>query len=345
MTKADSLRLPRPTTDERRLWDIIGGVLGGQGFLVALDLKLFPWLAERPATIEEVADQFRLDRRAAETLLILCTTLGALERRGERFEVTQLTCDYLLPNSPVYFGGFMEGSLAQQSTLTSFESVRKAFVENRSQIYDGDTLFESHELDDEAVRGFTTIMHWHSMAPALAWPELFDLSEIRRMIDVGGGSGAHTIAAALRWPDLEGVIFEMPKVCTVAREFIDSYGVQGRVTTETGDLWHDPLPGGDLHFLGDIFHDWPENKCRQLAAKSFAALAPGGRIMIHEMLYNDEKTGPLSASISSISMLLWTEGIQRSGPEHIDILSSVGFTEAETTPTFGDWSIVSARKT
>ena len=70
MTKADSLRLLRPTTDERRLWDIIGGVLGGQGFLVALDLKLFPWLAERPATIEEVAGQFRLDRRAAGTLLI-----------------------------------------------------------------------------------------------------------------------------------------------------------------------------------------------------------------------------------------------------------------------------------
>jgi hypothetical protein len=238
----------------------------------------------------------------------------------------------------------MEGSLVQQSLLTSFESVKRAVLENRSQIYDGDTLFESHEREDSEVRGFTTIMHWHSMAPALAWPEHFDLSQHRLMIDIGGGSGAHTIGATLRWPELRGVVFEIPTVCTVAQEFIESYRLSDRIRTQAGDLWNDPLPSGDLHFLGDIFHDWPESKCRNIAENSFATLESGGRIMIHEMLYNDEKTGPLAASISSVSMLLWTEGIQRSGPEHIDILLGAGFIDPTVTATFGDWSIVSARK-
>ena len=344
MTATDVPEIPRPASDEGRLWDIICGVLGGQAFCVALDLQMFPWLAGQPSTVAEVAEQFSLDERAAEALLIVCTTQGVLERQGEKFALTQLATDYLLPESPTYFGLFMEGSLTHDPLLTSFESVRKAVLENRSQIYGGDTLFESHEQKDAAARGFTMLMHGHSIAPALAWPERFELSETRLMIDIAGGSGAHTIGAALHWPELHGVIFEMPTVCAVAQEIITGYDLQARIATLAGDLWNDPLPAGDLHFLGDIFHDWPTARCEALAAKSFAALEPGGRIMIHEMLYNDDKTGPLAASVSSISMLLWTEGKQRSGPEHMAILASAGFKDLTVTATFGDWSIVSGRK-
>ena len=113
------------------------------------------------------------------------------------------------------------------------------------------------------------------LAAALAWPEQLDLSKSRLMIDVGGGSGAHAIGAALRWPDLRAVVFEMSTVCEVAREVIGGYRLQDRIATQTGDLWNDPLPRSDLHFYGDIFHDWPDDKCRQLAAKSFDALERG----------------------------------------------------------------------
>ena len=135
---------------------------------------------------------------------------------------------------------------------------------------------------------------------------------------------AHAIGAALRWPELRAVVFEMATVCEVAREVIGSYRLQDRVTTQTGDLWNDPLPSGDLHFNGDIFHDWPDDKCRQLADKSFDALEPGGRIMIHEVLYNEDKTGPFVAAAYSVAMLLWSEGVQRSQREHADILVGAG---------------------
>ena len=334
----------RPRSDERRLWEIIFGVVGGQAFCVALDLKLFPLLAGTPRTVAEVAVTLGLAERSAETLLILCTSLGLLERRGERFALTPLAEDYLLPESATYFGGFMEGGMIQQPLLTSYPTMKKAVLENRSQVYGGNALFQSHDEQLALARGFTMMMHGHSMAAALAWPERLDLSKNRLMIDVGGGSGAHAIGAALRWPELRAVIFEMPSVCEVADEVVGSYRLGDRVTTQAGDLWNNPLPRGDLHFYGDIFHDWPDDKCRQLAAKSFAALEPAGRIMIHEMLYNNEKTGPFTAAAYSAAMLLWTEGVQRSGGEHAAILGEAGFADIIVTPTFGDWSIVSGRK-
>ena len=278
MTEAAASNVRRPRTDESRLWGIMLGISGGQAFLVALELGLFPLLGEKPSSIAEVATKLRLAERSAETLLILCTSLGVLERRGEQFALTPLAEDYLLPERPTYFGGFMEAAMIQHNLLTSYPTVRKAFLENQAQV---EEVFESHQQEPDLARGFTMMMHGHSMAAALAWPDKLDLSKSRLMIDVGGGSGAHAIGAARRWPELRVQIFEMPTVCEVAQEVIESYSLQDRITTRAGDLWNDPLPRGALHFYGDIFHDWAEDKCRQLATKSFDALEPGGRVLIH----------------------------------------------------------------
>jgi O-methyltransferase domain len=93
-----------------------------------------------------------------------------------------------------------------------------------------------------------------------------------------------------------------------------------------------------------IFHDWPADKCRFLAQKSFDALEPGGRIIVHEMLFNNDRSGPFPVAANNIAMLLWTEGGQYSGPEISSILRKAGFKKIEVKPTFGYWSIVTGVK-
>jgi hypothetical protein len=100
-----------------------------------------------------------------------------------------------------------------------------------------------------------------------------------------------------------------------------------------------------VHFYSQIFHDWPPERCRFLTRKSFESLEPGGRLLIHEILYNDEKSGPLAAAAMSVQMLLFYEGgRQYSGRELTAMLAESGFAEVEVRPTSGYWSIVSGRK-
>ena len=105
-----------------------------------------------------------------------------------------------------------------------------------------------------------------------------------------------------------------------------------------------PFPSADVHFYSFIYHDWTPEKCRFLTEKSFATLPSGGHIMIHEMLYNDEKTGPFPIAALSMIMLGWTEGEQYSLKELSEMLREAGFTDIEVKPTFGYWSIVTALK-
>ena len=78
--------------------------------------------------------------------------------------------------------------------------------------------------------------------------------------------------------------------------------------------------------------------------RSFETLKSCGRIMIHEMLYDGEKSSPFVAASMSVIMLAWTEGRQRSADEYRALLETAGFADVEAQNTFGHWSVVCARK-
>jgi hypothetical protein len=93
-----------------------------------------------------------------------------------------------------------------------------------------------------------------------------------------------------------------------------------------------------------IFHDWPPDRCRFLATKSFQSLPGDGRIIVHEMLFNDDRTGPFPVAALNVDMLVAMPGQQYSGKEILAMLTDAGFREVEVKPTFGYWSIVTGCK-
>ena len=329
--------------DDRPLWDIDWGMLAGPTVLVAYDLKLFPLLAEQPRTLAQVCSALNIAPRAATVLLTTCTALKLIQVQEEVYSLTPTSEEYLLETSPTYFGGYFD-LLIETNSLVSFESVKKAVLTNTAQVYGTGDLFKSHEEQTALAGAFTRAMHGHSMSSALVWPNLIELSDYQLMLDVGGGSAAHAIGAVQRWPHLQAIVLDIAPVCEVADEFIASHGLQDRISTQVSDMWTDPFPAADIHFYSDIYHDWPPEKCQFLTQKSFESLKPGGRLIIHEILYNDTKTGPLAAAAYGVAMLLNTQGQQYSSGELSMMLKEAGFTEIESRATFGYWSMVSGRK-
>ncbi len=345
MSQPDAPAIRRPRMDDRVMWDVIFGVSGYPAVLLAHKLKIFPLLADKPHALSEICEALKITRRPAEALLSVCASLGLVQVQEGCYSLTALAEDYLLESSPTYFGGGELDLTIANYYVYSLESLEKAVLTDTPQIYGREReAFKSHAERAELARDFTRAMHSTSMGPALAWPDILELSGQRLMLDVGGGSGAHCIGATLRWPGLHAVVLDTPPVCEVAEEFIARYSLQSRIRTEARDMWQDSFPDADLHFYSMIYHDWPPEKCRFLTGKSFASLPPGGRIVIHEMLYNDDKTGPFPVAAFNIVMLLWTEGQQYSGAELSSMLREAGFIDLEVKPTFGYWSIVTGRK-
>jgi O-methyltransferase domain/Dimerisation domain len=326
---------------ESRLWDIVLGHFSYHMLLVAHNLGLFSLLAQ-PQTLEEIATAFKLAPRSVQALLTSCGAMDLIQVDRGIYSLTPLAEAYLLEASPTYFGGFLS-MVTENHQVNSYPSLQRAIATNSSQVYANGKLFQSHEEQAALARAFTLAMHGHSVGSALAWTQVFDLADHRMLLDVGGGSGAHAIAAAQKWHHLRAIVAELPPVCEVADEFIARCGLQTRITTQPLNMWEDAFPSADVHFYADVYHDWTPEQGEFLTRKSFESLESGGRILLHEMLLNDSKTGPLAAANYNTAMMLWTEGQQYSEAELVGLLRQVGFVEIEVIPT-GYWSLVTGRK-
>jgi hypothetical protein len=340
---AKTVKISKPRTDDKLPWNIQFALWGMPAVFVAYQLNLYALLAEKPQTLEQICAAKNLKRRPAEAILSVTTSLGITRLRRGRYALTPTGEDYFVESSPTFFGGELDLTIDNYSTW-SIESLKQAVMTDAPRGYGGGEMFKSHEEQAELARKFTRTMHSASMAPASGWPGKVGLANHRAMLDVAGGSGAHSIGAVHRWPKLSAVVFDVAPVCEVAAEIVSSYKLQARVGTHVGDMWQDPFPSPDLHFYSMIFHDWPAEKCRFLAKKSFEALDRGGRIVVHEMLFNNDRSGPFPVAAFNIAMLLWCEGEQYSGREISSMLRDAGFKKIEVKPTFGYWSIVTGVK-
>src|SRR5690606_22394764 len=109
------------------------------------------------------------------------------------------------------------------------------------------------------------------------------------------------IAFAEANPQLRSTVMELETMCAVAGDYIGQSPAADRVATLTLDMFRNDWPAGhDVIFLSNVFHDWAEDTNRDLAARAFEALPKGGRIVLHEQLLNDDRSGPRTVAAFSV---------------------------------------------
>jgi predicted O-methyltransferase YrrM len=150
-----------------------------------------------------------------------------------------------------------------------------------------------------------------------------------RNSDVGGGSGAYSIAFAQANPALRADILDLATVEPIARHHIQEAGVANRVNVRAGDLRSDRLGEGyDLVFVSAICHMLSPAENLDLLRRCREALAPGGRVVIQDFILEADKTAPRFAALFALNMLVGTcGGSSYSEPEYAAWLDEAGFRE------------------
>jgi acetylserotonin N-methyltransferase len=197
----------------------------------------------------------------------------------------------------------------------------------------------------DQARQIAARMHAHSLTPAIGVASNYDFNDIRRLLDVGGGSGCFMIAAAQAHSHVHCTIMDLPAMCEVAHGYITAGEAADRVDTVAVDMFRQPWPKGyDALFFSNVWHDWNFQTCKWLASRAFEALPRGGRIMLHEMLLDDDGAGPPAAASFSVLMLLATQGQHFTFEELKGILENAGFTGVDNRQTHLYYSVTTGYK-
>jgi hypothetical protein len=334
-----------PTSDDRVIWDTWLAQYRLPVLTVSDEVGTLAAISGRALETAELAAQLKVDARALQIHLGLLAAMGFVERREGRWRATADSRIWMDPQAEGYYGPMLGIFREREPLHAQMLATLRTGGRPEGHMSSVDE-WERGAMTPEFAKFITAFMNAHSQASArgVAAQPLF--TDIRSLLDVGGGSGIFAIQVAKAWPKLRATVMEISQVCAEADQYIAAAGVQAQVKSQAVNMFVEKWPQGhDAHFFSNIFHDWSDATCRMLARKSYEALPSGGRILLHEMLMDDDGCGPLASAAFSMMMLLGTKGRQYSLPELRGFLEAAGFTGIEAWRTGGGYySLVMARK-
>lgn len=310
--------LTRPVARRRAraLFDIVAGFTYSQVAVAVVETRLLPFLAES-RSLAEVAAHTRLPDSGADRLLKAAIALGLVEAVGDGFMMG--SAGAALVGNPgvaemIAHHRFLYADLADPVAL-----LRRG----RGSLAGFWSYDEAHA---DRVAAYSTLMAASQPGIAAAVLDAYPVARHRHLLDIGGGEGVFGRAAADRAPRLAVTVFDLPAV--VARV------ADPRIATVGGSFTDDELPAGaDLVTLVRVLHDHDDAVVRALVAKVYAALPPGGTILVAEPMAETRAAEPIGDAYFGLYLLAMGSGRPRPAEALGAMLSDVGFEQVREHAT------------
>lgn len=314
--------------------EMIRGFMPSRAILTALELDLFTAIGDG-STATQIAGKIQCAVRATEMLLNALVSLKLLQKSGDTYT-----------NSPLAARFFVEGTpdSARMAQL-HIANIWKSWSTLTEAVKAGTSV--APRTVNGSVKPFIAAMDHNARGRARALVQAVEVNGAKRMLDLGGGSGAYSIAFAKAAPGLQAEIVDLAEVLPIAQEHIRKAGMADRITTRAGDMLTVPLDAGkyDLVLLSAICHMFSPEENRQLIGRAYQALAPHGRLVISDFILEPDKTAPRFGALFALNMLVNTRaGASYSEPEYDAWLKEAGFGETKRVRLPGPANLMIATK-
>jgi acetylserotonin N-methyltransferase len=326
---------PTEVSDPSIILELIEAFRRSKAMFTAVSLGIFDLLEPAPLDPAAIASALSLEPEPLERLLDACVGLSLLRKNGARYENQPVASTYLCRDNERSLAGYILYSNDVLFPLWTHleQAVREGEPRWEQAFGARGAIFDHFFRTEEAKQRFLKGMHGLGLLSSPKVVAAFDLSRFRKLVDLGGATGHLAIAACERYCDLGAVVFDLPQVIAAARVEVDKSSAAQRIALLPGDFFREQLPEADLFALSRVLHDWSEDKIRALLAKVYERLPAGGGLLVAEKLLHEDKSGPTSAQMQSLNMLVCTEGRERTLGEYGRLLEDAGFRNVEGSRT------------
>lgn len=332
------------SVDPNRIQEIIDTALAfwkSKVLLSAVELEIFTHVGDAELTARELGDKAGLHERGRADFLDALVAIGYLARSGtdENARYRNVPHVALLLNkaSSRYMGGLLEMTNARVYRFWSdfTEALRTGRPQNETK-RSAAGWYETLYADPELLEQFLTAMAGYQAGNFTLLVERFNFGAYRSFCDVGGASGALTIAVAQRYPGIRCINFDLPPVALLARKAVRTAELSERISVVSGDFTTDALPRADVIAMGNVLHNWGATRKKMLIGKAFEALEPGGAFIAIEHMIDDARSKNWRALLMSLDMLVETaEGFECTETQFEAWCRDAGFQSMTIEPLAG----------
>ena len=311
------------------------GFMAAKHLFVASAIGLFERLAGGPATLDELATNCGVPRRTLGISVDAMTSLGLVERDGERYHNCAAAAAFLAGTPGPDLRPLLR--VLDRISYGLWMNLEAAVRAGEGQRQFGSFSAEQQEIFSAGVEA-------SSAASAVALAANYDFGRHRRVLDIAGGTGSFLIPILRRYPVLQATLFELPGACAVARQRLASEPEGARVSVVEGDFFTDPLPSGhDVLVVANTVHVLSVAHNLDLLKAIRAGVEADARLLLVDMWMDPTHAQPPAAPLMSGEFLVMSGEGQAYGEDQADAwLGQTGWRKLERRPLAGPASVIIA---
>ena len=293
----------------------------------ALKAGIFEILREKPMKLDELVNDFSMDRRAVWTVMEALISLGYITKEGEILQLAPATMDLLFNEDSENYIGY--------SLIHTF-NVIKSWTNLPEILKTGEPA--KREWNQQDSKGFMAAMQKiaKEVAEQVASICLKGLGPEPSILDLGGGPLNYARPFAMAGATV--TVQDIREVCVMMQP---SLLPTEKIKFVVGDFTKGVSPGQfDLAFLGNICHIYGEEENILLFKRVFASIKTGGRIGILDFVRGESPRADLFA----VNMLANTKtGGTWTRDQYTQWLKMAGFSQVEMV-SISDKQIITAKR-
>lgn len=266
----------------------------------ALELGLFWQLTEKPLETNDISQKYNIPYDRCKYWLALLRELGLLDYQGEKYSPSSLARTAILEAYSSKTWGFLAQEIREgYPTIINLPQ----HITHPNSVWEAQNIIPPNYITlmkNDATRAerFTRMLYELHLSLGSRIAELLDLSDIKRLMDLGGGSGVISFALLQRNPNLKVVIVDIENVCTISKDIASTTQVADRISYHAADFVKENLPSGFDMILECDIGIYTE----ELFKKVWNSLNKDGKFMI---ITNANEQGAWVTHKGSKPSLLW----------------------------------------
>jgi hypothetical protein len=306
-----------------RLLDLLCGFMRTQALAAAARLGLADFVSDEPTEFGELARQVGAHEPSLYRLLRALSSDGVFaEVEPGRFVRTPLS-DGLRSDAPltdrwiaIAFGAEQYRGWAESfhSFCTGDPGFDRAY---------GLPYFDYLEQNPDASAIFNRAMGAGTRSRLAALVE-HDWTDVRYVVDIGGGNGTTLAAVLAANPHLTGAVFDLPSALAGAPPVLAEAGVTNRCELVSGNFFTDPITPADVYVLSQILHDWDDERAATILRNCRNSIPDDGRMLVLDAVVPSGPE-PHFRKLFDLHMLVLLGGKERTYDEWQTLFATTGF--------------------
>lgn len=307
-----------------KLTGVATGYWQSATLIAAVELGLFDLLSDESQTAEELSKKCGAQVALLPALLDALVAMELLAKYEGTYRIDSRARGLLSRSSPTCMLDALRYNAdlyRQWGSLADVMRSGNAVVPQQKML----------GLDPAMTRRFVYGMEAKARAFLPAIAPIIHLDGEKTLLDIGSGPGTLSRALVEKREGVELTLLDLPDVLNIAREICASSPAAARIHYHPADYRRDPLPSPvDGILYAGALHQETLESAQQLANRCFAALRPGGRVFIVDLMLDDDRTAPSFSALFQLTMILMRPAARVfSRREITDVLSAAGFDRIE----------------